>query len=630
VAGLDGIRAIAVLAVIGYHLNFSWAQGGKLGVGIFFTLSGYLITDLLLGHWERTGGLELKQFWIRRARRLLPALFVMLAVVSVFSALFDAAHLADIRRQVVAAAVYVSNWQTIIDSGSYFARFAPPLPFDHLWSLAIEEQFYLVWPWLLWAGVRWVRNRSRMALLTFAGAIASAVAMALIYNKGQDPTRVYEGTDTRAFELLFGAAVAFVWPTAALTTRIREGARNLLDVLGAVCLAGILVLIASTGSYSSFLYPWGFVLLSIATAILVAVVVHPASRLGRWLGWEPLRWVGVRSYGIYLWQWPIIVFTTPAGGGVNLLRGAGQVGLTFLIASLSWRWIEEPIRRGGFRRFGQRLRAGAARVLLPPQRGIAVAAAAVLLLLLPVLGLAGVLPEISRTLASGQNNEALPGDLAKQAATPSAPATTSSCKRVVYIGDSTSEGSISPEFIPVAAQRIDAQLAAVGVTEFTPYIAGARDIVEDVVGAPNATGIAQAVVGQGYNGCWIIAMGTNDAATIAKGGTNLDQMARIAQLMSAIGDQPVLWVDAVSRLSPPTFYSAENMQLWNQALDAACPTYPNLRVFDWAGLARPEWFQEDGTHYTTPGYIAKTTAIVQGLVHAFPAEQPPSSECVVQ
>ena len=630
VAGLDGIRAIAVLAVIAYHLNFDWAKGGKLGVGIFFTLSGYLITDLLLGHWERTGSLDLKNFWIRRARRLLPALFVMLAVVSVFAALFDAGHLGDVRRQVLGASLYFANWQTIIDSGSYFSQFAPPLPLDHLWSLAIEEQFYLVWPWLLWAGVRWVRTRSRLALLTLLGAIVSAVAMGLIYTNGDDPTRVYEGTDTRAFELLFGAAVAFVWPTRSLSANVSENARNVLDVAGGVSLAGILILIASTASYSSFLYPWGFVLLSIATAILVAVTVHPASRLGRWLGWEPLRWVGVRSYGIYLWQWPIIVFTSPAGAGVNLLRGAGQVALTLLIASLSWRWIEEPIRRDGFRAFGRRLRAGAARLLLPPQRGIAVAGAALVLLLLPLLGLAGALPVVSSSLASGRNTEALPGDLAQGTAAPRTAATTTSCRSVVYIGDSTSEGSISPNFIPIASQRIDAKLAAVGVTQFTPYIAGARDIVEDVPGAPNATGIAQAVVADGFDGCWILAMGTNDAATIAKGGTNLDASARIAQIMSVIGDQPVLWVDTVSRLAPPTFYSAQNMQLWNQSLDAACPSYPNLRIFDWAGLAQPQWFQEDGTHYTTPGYIAKTDAIVQGLVQAFPAGQPPSDDCVVQ
>ena len=454
--------------------------------------------------------------------------------------------------------------------------------------------------------------------------------MGLIYTNGDDPTRVYEGTDTRAFELLFGAAVAFVWPTRSLSANISENARNVLDVAGGVSLAGILILIASTASYSSFLYRGASCCSRSRPRSWSRSPSTRRAASGAWLGWEPLRWVGVRSYGIYLWQWPIIVFTSPAGAGVNLLRGAGQVALTLLIASLSWRWIEEPIRRDGFRAFGRRLRAGAARLLLPPQRGIAVAGAALVLLLLPLLGLAGALPVVSSSLASGRNTEALPGDLAPGAAAPRTAATTTSCRSVVYIGDSTSEGSISPNFIPIASQRIDAKLAAVGVTQFTPYIAGARDIVEDVPGAPNATGIAQAVVADGYDGCWILAMGTNDAATIAKGGTNLDASARIAQIMSVIGDQPVLWVDAVSRLAPPTFYSAQNMQLWNQSLDAACPSYPNLRIFDWAGLAQPQWFQEDGTHYTTPGYIAKTDAIVQGLVQAFPAGQPPSDGCVVQ
>src|ERR671929_1538625 len=180
VAGLDGIRAVAVLCVIAYHLNVPGAGGGMLGVGVFFTLSGYLITDLLLGHWRRYGDLGLGQFWLRRARRLLPALFVMLAAVSVWVAPFDASQLAAFRKQVLAAALYVSNWWTIAEHGSYFARFAPPLPLDHLWSLAIEEQFYLVWPWLLAFGIWAARSGRRLALASLALAGASALAMALI------------------------------------------------------------------------------------------------------------------------------------------------------------------------------------------------------------------------------------------------------------------------------------------------------------------------------------------------------------------------------------------------------------------------------------------------------------------
>jgi peptidoglycan/LPS O-acetylase OafA/YrhL len=631
IAGLDGIRAIAVLAVIAYHLNFAWAKGGKLGVGVFFTLSGYLITDLLLSHWERRGSLGLENFWVRRARRLLPALFVMLAVVSIFAALFDASHLADFRKQVFAATFYFSNWSTIVEHGSYFSRFAPPLPLDHLWSLAIEEQFYIVWPWLLWLGVAKVGSRGWLALITLVAAVTSAVAMALIYKSGSDPTRVYEGTDTRAFELLFGAVVAFVWPSARLSSAVGPGARNLLDGVGGVCLAGILILIATTGSYSAFLYRGGFVLLSIFSALLVAVVVHPASRLGVWLGWTPLRWVGLRSYGIYLWQWPIIVFTSPAGAGVNLLRGAGQVAATLLISSLSWRWVEEPIRRGGFKRYVLRLRAAAVRLVPRPRRAIAVAGAVALILLLPILGLAGVLPEISSQLASARTSSArLPGDLAARNAARSAPATQTSCRSVVYIGDSTSEGEISSNYIPKEPNRLPAQLADVGVESTKIYISGARAIVETFEGQPSAHDVAQQLIADGVHACWILALGTNDTATVMTNASPVDQSARIAEMMTAIGDQPVMWVDVVSLLAPGQPYSASDMQLWNQALLAACPTYPSMRVFDWAGLAQREWFIDDGIHYTTPGYVERTRLIAQALVHAFPKGQPPSAACVVQ
>jgi peptidoglycan/LPS O-acetylase OafA/YrhL len=627
VAGLDGIRAIAVLAVIAYHLNFSWAQGGKLGVGVFFTLSGYLITDLLLSHFERTGNLGLKIFWIRRARRLLPALFLMLLVVTVFVALFDSEQLADYRRQVFASVFYVSNWQTIIDSGSYFARFEPPLPLDHLWSLAIEEQYYLVWPWLVLAGLKFMPSRGRLAIGTLALGIASAVTMAVLYSPGTDPTRVYEGTDTRAFELLFGAALAFVWPSSRLQFTITPRARNVLDGAGALGLAVILILIASTGSYASFLYQGGFVLLTIATAVLVAVVVHPASRVGKLLGWEPLRWVGVRSYGIYLWQWPVIVFTSPAGTDVNLLRGAGQVALTLLLASLSWRWVEEPIRRVGFRRWLGRIRERLA--VFEPRRALAAAGAAAMLLVLPLLGLAGALPSITTELASADTESALPDDLsAGAAAQPAADATRTSCKRVVYVGDSTSEGSISPNYIPNESKRLEAQLQSVGVKTVDPYIGGARAIYESFQGEPSGADVARAVVAEGINACWILALGTNDAATVAI-GSSIDEEDRIEMMMDVIGDHPVMWVGAVSTV-PAGEYSSEVMQDWNQELVEECPNYPNMRVFDWAGLAKRDWFIEDGTHYTSPGYVAKTRSIAQALVHAFPQGLPPASGCVVQ
>ncbi|HWP33590.1 MAG TPA: acyltransferase, partial [Solirubrobacterales bacterium] len=331
--GLDGLRAIAVLAVIAYHLGIGWAPGGLLGVGIFFTLSGYLITDILLAHMARRD-MRLVDFWLGRARRLLPALFVMLAVVIAWVTIFGPAQPTRFRDGVIAAALYVSNWQLILQDVSYFARFGPAEPLGHLWSLAVEEQFYILWPFLLLLGVGLVKERPdtpagvrpRLAAVTLAMAAASAVAMALLYQPSFDPSRVYDGTDTRAFELLGGCALAMVWPSRKLMPRIPSRARNLLDGAGALGLLMIALLIWRTDQYSAFIYHGGLVLLTIATAVVVGVLAHPASRLGIALGWGPLRWIGVRSYGIYLWHFPVIVLTSPSGPhGHNLVRDLLQV-----------------------------------------------------------------------------------------------------------------------------------------------------------------------------------------------------------------------------------------------------------------------------------------------------------------
>ncbi len=666
VPGLDGLRAIAVLAVIVYHLNVGWAQGGLLGVGVFFTLSGYLITDLLLEHWGKTGGgLGLADFWVRRARRLLPALVVMLAVVIAWVALLHRSELPGLRGSVVASAFYVSNWWLIFQHVSYFARFGPPSPLGNLWSLAVEEQFYLIWPWLLWLGLlivhertRNARWRPRLAVATLVLAAASAAAMALLYRPGFDPTRVYDGTDTRAFGLLIGAAVAMVWPSRRRRADSTLRTRRLLDAGGVVGLIVIVLLIWRTNQYSAFPYRGGMVLLSVATSMVVMAVVYPGSLLGRIIGIRPVRWIGVRSYGIYLWHYPVIVLTTTSLlGAFDFPRACLQVIATVIIAALSWRFVEEPVRQAG------RVPVSTAGSL-PWHRRMAarwtwvVSTAALAGLAGTSLIIGGVVPASANPpLASGLTSAAagpthevvsVPKP-APDPAPPPAPSTTlppptiqfrraqghvvpltppttlpvgsaslTSCHSVVHIGDSTSESLISPNYLPDPTTRLEAQYARVGATDQYMEITGGTSIVETIGGdGPNVYDVAKQLIAQGYHGCWVLALGTNDTADVYV-GSHFGLEARIQRMMSAIGNQPVMWVNVKSLVSSGP-YSESDMQAWDRALVQACPLYPNMRIFDWASVVQPSWFIPDGIHFNTPGSAQRAHLIASALAEAFPA-----------
>jgi peptidoglycan/LPS O-acetylase OafA/YrhL/lysophospholipase L1-like esterase len=687
--GLDGLRALAVLAVIAYHEQLGWAPGGLLGVGVFFTLSGYLITDLLLGQWARSGGLNLGDFWLRRARRLLPALFVMLAVVTAVVTVVSPSRLASLRGAVAAAATYSSNWFYIYTHNSYFARFAPPGPLDHLWSLAVEEQFYLVWPWLLLLGVYVVRGRRPnavrwLALPTLILAAASAVAMLTLYHPGYDPTRIYEGSDTRACGLLIGAALAMVWPSRR-TARTALWSRVALDGAGFAGLAVVGLMIWRVGQYSAFTYQGGLVLLSVATAGVVAAVACPGTLVGAALGWKPLRWIGVRSYGIYLWHYPVIILTSPANSTENLPRAALQVAASIGIAALSWRFVEEPIRHGALERAWKRMRS---RTAWQAQSGGVSSWAAVtggaMVVALACAGLSGavrtpvasnaatgtlaagsVLPPAgapgqggSGTSGSSTNGTSTNGTGAGGTGTggaakggsgadgsakgpgsaqaagtgpagsaPAPPASLrTSCRAVTHIGDSTSDGLVSPEYLPNPAKRIAAQYHDVGVGSVRWDISGARSVVEVLPGQVNGYDAAQAIYRGGFRGCFVIALGTNDTADVAV-GSNVGLMTRIQRMMAAAHGEPVMWVNLRSLLNGGP-YSEANMLTWDSTLIKACAKYPNMRVFNWAALAKTKWYISDGIHFTSAGYAARGRLIAQALARAFP-KTGQSSGCVV-
>ncbi len=356
---LDGLRAVAVLAVLLYHGGVSLAPGGFLGVDLFFVLSGYLITSLLILEHERSGTLDLGAFWLRRARRLLPALCVTFILTGLYArAMADPETLVSLRYDNVATLFYVSNWWFIARGQSYFEQFAAPSVLRHTWSLGIEEQWYILWPLLLVPALRqWGRRSGYLAAFAASGALCSALLMAVLFDPMRDPSRVYYGTDTRAQALLFGAALAFLLYRCAAPAALRHG----LNWLGVVGAATVFVFFIHVRDTDGWMYRGGYALMAGAATVLVAACVQPRPNLlARALSLPPLVWIGRISYGLYLYHWPIFVALNDFRTG---LRGVAllsvRLAVTFAVATVSYTFIEMPVRRG-ILRSNRRLREAGA------------------------------------------------------------------------------------------------------------------------------------------------------------------------------------------------------------------------------------------------------------------------------
>lgn len=338
---LDGLRAIAVLGVVTYHLGATWLPGGFLGVDLFFVLSGFLITSLLLDEIARHGRITYSAFIARRARRLLPALYLLLIVVCAWAAWVAAPEaIGDLRGAALAAVFYVANWFFIATSRSYFADAQGPSPLEHTWSLSIEEQFYLLWPVLLLLFVRRLSPRALMVVLAL-GIVGSVAFMATTYDS-TDPSSAYFGTLSRVHELLVGCLLAYaVRRGLAMPTAWRWTAWIALGLIG--------IMMATVSDLAGFYYRGGSLAFCVIVAWLVLVLGAGPAGAGstRALSWAPLVWIGMLSYGIYLWHWPLILWLTPASTGMDgMLLALVRIGATLAIAAASYYLLERPIRRG--------------------------------------------------------------------------------------------------------------------------------------------------------------------------------------------------------------------------------------------------------------------------------------------
>lgn len=344
VTGIDGVRTLAVLGVIIYHLLPTTLPGGYLGVPLFLLISGYFVTLQLVRQMDQTGGIQLTKFYLKRLRRLYPVLIVMLTVTTAYITLFARDLLHNIKSTIATNLLWVYNWWEIGHGQSYFDRFNGESPFTHLWTLGVEAQFYFLWPLILFMLFLVLRKRSKIKWTVFILAAASAVEMALLFDP-QNINRVYYGTDTRAFSLLLGSWLALCWPIDRLNASLTAHAARILNGVGIGALLITLLGFFTLSGQSSWTYRGGMFFYSLIGMILIATVVHPGSHMNRWLTNPFFTWIGQRSYGIYVYQLPVMVFYERVVeiGRHPVINALVECLLILVISEFSYRLVEQPL-----------------------------------------------------------------------------------------------------------------------------------------------------------------------------------------------------------------------------------------------------------------------------------------------
>lgn len=626
--GLDGVRAVAVLGVMLYHLDLGWMPGGFLGVDVFFVLSGFLITSLLIRDIETTGHFAWTTFYVHRARRLLPPLFAMLACVCL-TALFVVRDAAPrLKTDTLAALAYASNWWSIVNEESYFESTGRAPLLQHLWSLAIEEQFYLAWPVVLFCVGWFLRRRAFAVACLFGAAISTGwmtyLSMARQLPQAGDPSRVYFGTDSHSMGLLVGAALAAHWspwtrepaPYHWLTPRRTWMA-------GATSLVILLCAFVFVGEFSPLLYRGGFLIISCVAGVLILAASRTTTRFGALLGVQPLRWIGERSYGLYLWHWPIFMISRPILDLPDLghLGSILRLAVTAVITELSYTLIEHPIRSGGLSRFVDRWRMTAG----PVRRRLEYQALAVLTVIVIVVGTAvtglwrtpPAAPLVAQDVAEAmgiQNGgptsvaitRAASGSIAIESVAPAVEPTIASAgsSAASVIGDIELPA-------PVVVMEGDNSLTAVGDS----VLLGARFALErSIAGARTDAEVGRQAAGVLTRLDNLRKDGLLAPRVLVHLGTNgLVTEQQLRRTLAILRDRDAV---IVANAHAPRRWVETN----NELIKRVTAEYPNSVIADWAqvSMEHPEFFASDGVHLTRSGQDAFVSEVIR-VGHFSPA-----------
>lgn len=627
ITGFDGLRTIGVLGVILYHLNPNIFVGGYLGVPIFFAVSGYLVTDHMLASYQQTGRYDNKGYLLRRVKRIYPQLLTVLLASSAYIFLFQRDLLSKLWQVFLSNVLNVYNWWQIANGQSYFERFAGnESPFTHLWTLSIEGQFYLLWPLVIFLLVRYVKKPGRMFGIMMGFSVLSAALMAFLYQPGVDTSRIYYGTDTRLFAILLGGALAVIWPSSRLRAHVAKSDRRLLNMIGAVASLGMLFLIFSPlmDPQKALTYRGGMFIFSILTVILIAIVAHPGADFNKYLTNPIFKWVGQRSFGIYLYQFPVMIFYEHAVKGMGQNQVISQIIeiiLILLISDITYRLIERPLGKVTWKKTSHYIRDvfDFKSVKVLQKVGFVVAA------MIFLLGSSAVI--VSPTVkAADPNDSPLARQIAKnkvadkkrnaaliKKAKEAKKKKLNKSELYREAERNAKDKPVNKEFEPYGISQLQLQLAQkLPVTAIGDSVmAGSSNnlkqifpqmIVDAAVSRQlvNSFDLVASYKNQGaLNDTVLIALGTNGPFTS-------DDMARMMQIIGP--KRHVFWIN--------TYVPRQWQGDVNQLLTESATKYKNLTVIDWYKYAsgHSDWFYDDQTHPNPDGSKYYTAFIAKELI----------------